>query len=68
MQELLENAVAKGGQAIAMYDLGFVLERGADGVERDALRAMELHEGAIEKAGRAEAMYNLDCVLDSGAG
>lgn len=43
-----------------------MLEEGAEGMEADAVRTMELNEDAISKGGGGAVMRNLDRLLRDG--
>ena len=62
-----ERAIEKADHVGAMYGLGILLQNGAEGVERNAVRSKELDETAIEKANHVGAMYNLGVLLKNSA-
>ena len=47
--ELFERAIEKGDDVNVMVNLGVLLEKGAEGVERDAVRAVALYGRAMAK-------------------
>ncbi|CDF34558.1 Sel1-repeat containing protein [Chondrus crispus] len=63
---LLERQIEEHDDVYAMNKLGLMLHNGAEGVEADAVRALELYELAISKGTNCSAMYNLGCLLEKG--
>ncbi|CDF38170.1 Sel1-repeat containing protein [Chondrus crispus] len=63
---LLERRIEEHDDVGAMNDLGLMLHNGAEGVEADAVRAMELYELAISKGIKSSAMNSLGRLLETG--
>ncbi|CDF39166.1 Sel1-repeat containing protein [Chondrus crispus] len=63
---LLEREIEEHDDVWAMNTLGLMVHNGAEGVEADVVRAMELYELAISKGDDGSAMNNLGCLLEKG--
>ncbi|CDF32355.1 unnamed protein product [Chondrus crispus] len=63
---LLERQIEEHDDVPAMNKLGLMVHNGAEGVEADVVRAMELYELAISKGDDGSAMNNLGCLLEKG--
>ena len=61
-----ERAIEKGDDGNAMNNFGLLVEEGAEGVERNLDRALELYEQAIEKGDDGNAMHNLAVLMMDG--
>lgn len=63
----LYTRCANEGHVEYMNRLAMLLEEGAEGVDADHARAVQLYIAAIAEGGDAEAMRNLACLLDERA-